>query len=112
MGDRWRKVIKATPQKKSKETDAIFDHIKKDPTGEEAEQGKRLRMDGKATVKMGAFSRGGPTRGDHRASDHDLGCKEKYIPCGIVDADTAHLYVTFGSSSKTSDCIVATLAAW
>jgi hypothetical protein len=69
-------------------------------------------MDGKATVKMGAFSRGGPTRGDQRASDYDLGCKEKYIPYGIVDADTAHLYVTFGSSSKTSDCIVDTLAAW
>ncbi len=69
-------------------------------------------MDCKATVNIGAFSRGGQTRGDHKASDHDLGCKEKYIPCGIVDEDTAQLYVTFGSSSKTSDCIVDTLAAW
>jgi hypothetical protein len=69
-------------------------------------------MDGKATVNIGAFSRGGHTRGDHKASEHDLGCKEKYIPCGIVDEDTAQLYVTFGSSSKTSDCIVDTLAAW
>ena len=69
-------------------------------------------MDCKATVNIGAFSRGGYTRGDHKASDHDLGCKEKYIPCGIVDADTAQLYVTFGSSSKTSDFIVDTLAAW
>ena len=40
------------------------------------------------------------------------GCKEKYIPCGIVDEDTAQLSVTFGSSFKTSDCIVDTLAAW
>ena len=69
-------------------------------------------MDCKATVNIGAFSRGGQTRGDHKASDHDLGCKEKYIPCGIVDEDTAQLYVTFGSSSKTSDFIVDTLAAW
>jgi hypothetical protein len=69
-------------------------------------------MDCKATVNIGAFSRGGYTRGDHQASDHDLGCKEKYIPCGIVDEDTAQLYVTFGSSSKTSDFIVDTLAAW
>src|SRR5437867_11545625 len=69
-------------------------------------------MDCKATVNIGAFSRGGQTRGDHQASDHDLGCKEKYIPCGIVDEDTAQLYVTFGSSSKTSDFIVDTLAAW
>src|SRR5437867_1742343 len=69
-------------------------------------------MDCKATVNIGAFSRGGQTRGDHQASDHDLGCKEKYIPCGIVDEDTAQLYVTFGSSYKTSDFIVDTLAAW
>jgi hypothetical protein len=29
-------------------------------------------MDGKATVKIGEFSRGGLTRGDNRASDHDM----------------------------------------
>jgi len=69
-------------------------------------------MDWKATVHIGAFSRGGPTRGDHKASDHDRGCKENDIPCGIVDEDTAQLSVTFGSSFKTSDCIVDTLAAW
>ena len=69
-------------------------------------------MDCKATVKIGAFSRGGRTRGEHKASDHDLGGKEKYIPCGIVDEDTAQLSVTFGSSFKTSDFIVDTLTAW
>ncbi len=40
----------------------------------------------KATVKIGEWSRGGLTRGDTEASDHDMGCKEKYVPCGIVDA--------------------------
>jgi Rhodopirellula transposase DDE domain len=85
---------------------------KKDHAGEDTEQVKRLSMDCKATVNIGAFSRGGYTRGDHQASAHDLGCKEKYIPCGIVDEDTAQLYVTFGSSSKTSDFIVDTLAVW
>ena len=34
---------------------------------------KRWSMDCKATVKIGEFSRGGLTRGDHRASDHDMG---------------------------------------
>jgi Rhodopirellula transposase DDE domain len=29
LGFRWRKVVKAKPQKKIKETDAIFDTIKK-----------------------------------------------------------------------------------
>jgi hypothetical protein len=71
-----------------------------------------LSMDCKATVNIGPFSRGGHTRGEYKASDHDLGCTEKYIPCGIVDEDTAQLYVTFGSSAKTSDFIVDTLTAW
>ena len=73
---------------------------------------KRLSMDCKATVKIGAFSRGGQTRGEYKASDHDFGGTEQYIPCGIVDEDTAQLYVTFGSSAKTSDFIVDTLTTW
>ena len=32
MGFRVRKVVQATPQKKSKETDAIFDNMKKKMT--------------------------------------------------------------------------------
>src|SRR5437870_3129764 len=72
---------------------------------------KRWSMDCKATVKIGEFSRVGHTRGDHRASDHDRGCQEKYVPCGIVDEESAELTITFGSSYKTSDCIVDALAA-
>ena len=62
-------------------------------------------------MKIGDFSRGGVTRGDNRASDHDLGCEEKYIPCGIVDEESAELNITFGSSYKTSDFIVDTIEA-
>ena len=69
-------------------------------------------MDCKATVNLGEFSRGGKTRGENKASDHDLGDREQYIPCGIVDEDTAQLHVTFGSSAKTSDFLVDTLTAW
>ena len=72
---------------------------------------KRWSIDCKATVKIGDFSRGGVTRGDNRASDHDLGCEEKYIPCGIVDEESAELTITFGSSYKTSDFIVDTIEA-
>src|SRR5207245_7967546 len=72
---------------------------------------KRLSIDGKATVHIGAYSRGGLTRGDNQASDHDMGCKEKYVPCGIVDEDSAELTITFGSSYKTSDFIVDALTA-
>ncbi len=69
-------------------------------------------MDCKATVNIGEFSRGGKTRGDHKACDHDLGVKEKYIPCGIVDEHTGQLRIRFGSSYKTSDFIVDALQGW
>jgi Rhodopirellula transposase DDE domain len=71
-----------------------------------------VSIDCKATVNIGDYSRGGQTRGDNQANDHDLGCKEKYIPCGIVDEDSGQLSIYFGSSYKTSDFIVDTLQAW
>ncbi len=71
-----------------------------------------MSLDCKATVNIGDFSRRGQTRGDNRASDHDFGTKEKYIPCGIVDQDSSELLLVFGSSAKTSDLIVDTLQEW
>jgi transposase len=71
-----------------------------------------VSLDCKATVNIGEYSRGGQTRGDNQASDHDLGCQEKYIPCGIVDEDSGQLSIYFGSSCKTSDFIVDTLETW
>ena len=72
---------------------------------------KRWSVDCKATVKLGDLSRGGQTRGDHRALDHDLDWHEQYIPCGIVDEESAQLDMVFGSSYKTSDFIVDALEA-
>jgi len=69
-------------------------------------------MDCKATVNIGDYARGGKTRGNHQASDHDMGCTEKYIPCGIVDEDSGALHLNFGSSYKTSDFIVDMLEDW
>jgi DDE family transposase len=63
-----------------------------------AEGVKRWSIDWKAPVKIGAFSRGGRARGDTRASAHDMGCKEHYVPCGIVDEESSDLALTFGSS--------------
>ncbi len=112
MGFRLRKVVKAKPQKKIKETDAIFDNIKKkEEQAVSSGTVKRLSMDCKATVKIGEWSRGGLTRGDTEASDHDMGCKEKYVPCGIVDEESGELMITFGSSYKTSDFIMDALEA-
>ena len=67
-------------------------------------------MDCKATVNIGEYSRGGQTRGDNQAADHDMGCEEKYTPFGIIDEDSGALSVMFGSSAKTSDFIVDSLS--
>jgi len=118
-GYRLRKVLKAKPLKKLPETDAIFANIKekdKNPLeGEDSEddgQVKRLSIDCKATVNIGDYSRSGKTRGDARAADHDMGCKEKYTPFGIVDEDAGLLHLTFGGSFKTSDFVVDSLMTW
>jgi hypothetical protein len=71
-----------------------------------------VSIDCKATVLIGEVSRGGLTRGDNQACDHDLGLHEKYIPWGIVEEDRGQLSITFGSSYKTSDFIVDALEAW
>ena len=65
----------------------------------------------KATVHIGEFARGGVTRGDHQACAHDCGCRQKSIPCGIVDEESGELPITFGSSYKTSALLVDTLEA-
>lgn len=112
MGYRLRKVVKAKPQKKIPETDAIFANIQAKDTAGESDKVKRLSMDAKATVNIGEYSRGGQTRGDNPASDHDMGCEEKYIPFGIVNEDSGQLHINFGSSYKTSDFVVDTLQQW
>ncbi len=41
-----------------------------------------------------------------------MGCKEKYVPFGIMEEDSGQLRLTFGSSFKTSDFIVDSLEDW
>jgi hypothetical protein len=49
-------------------------------------------MDCKATVELGDSSRNGRSRTQVKASDHDMGNKAKYIPCGILDEDSGALH--------------------
>jgi hypothetical protein len=111
-GYRLRPVVKAKPQKKVPETDAIFANLEEKDQPSDAEAVMRLSMDCKATVNIGDYSRGGMTRGDNQAADHDMGCKEKYTPFGVVNEDTGQLYLAFGSSAKTSDFIVDSIYSW
>jgi hypothetical protein len=111
-GYRLRPVVKAKPQKKIPETDAIFANIKDQDQAAQEAGVMRVSMDCKATVKIGAYSRGGQTRGDNQALDHDRGCQETYTPFGVVNEDTGELHLSFGSSAKTSEVIVDSLHAW
>jgi hypothetical protein len=114
LGYRLRKIVKAKPLKKIKETDAIFENIKtKDQEAKDSDQQvARLSMDCKATVKIGEFSRGGLSRGNNKALDHDFGDQGSHTPCGIVNEDSGQLYINMGSSYKTSDFIIASLQGW
>ena len=69
-------------------------------------------MDCKATVKIGEFSRGGLSRGDIKACDHDFAIQGSYTPCGILNEDSGKLYMNIGSSYKTTDFIMDTLHGW
>lgn len=112
LGYRLRRVVKAKPQKKIPETDAIFGNIKEKDVANRELGATRISVDCKATVKLGELSRGGMTRGDNRACDHDMDCAGKHTPCGILEQDSGELHIRFGSSAKTSDFIVDALAAW
>jgi hypothetical protein len=111
-GYRLRPVLKAKPQKKIPQTDAIFANIKAKDAGGKDPAVVRVSIDCKATVNIGEYARGGKTRGDNQAADHDMGCEEKHTPFGIVDEDSGDLHLTFGSSAKTSDFIVDALQGW
>ena len=85
-------MLEKRKSKKIAATDAIFGNIQH--KGCTRTPGvKRLSLDCKATVVIGDYSRGGKTRGDWRAQDHDMGRNEKYIPVGIVDEDSGQLYL-------------------
>lgn len=72
---------------------------------------KRSGTDCKATVRIGDLSRGGKTRGDNKACDHDFDCKEKYIPCGIADEDSGQLHISSGNPYGTGDFIADTIGS-
>ena len=83
------------------------DQARQDPPGI-----KRVSLDGKATVQVGAFSRGGKPRGEDKASAPDFGSTEHSSPWGMLAEDSAPLCVPFGSSAQTRDFMVDPLTAW
>jgi len=72
----------------------------------------RISIDAKATVKVGPFSRGGKSRAEVKAADHDFEAKAKVTPVGILLPATDDLFVYGVTSKVTSDCLVDRLEQW
>jgi len=92
--------------KKIPETDAIFDQVRKVNREADETQGiLRLSMDAKTSVKLGSFSRGGQSRVEVEAADHDFGDKGSLTPFSILLPQHDDLFISFAESKVTSDYI-------
>ena len=69
-------------------------------------------MDAKATVKVGPFARGGKSRAETKACDHDFKPEATLTPVGIFLPATDELFVYAVTSKVTSDCLVDRLVQW
>ncbi|KKL82031.1 hypothetical protein LCGC14_1988800, partial [marine sediment metagenome] len=115
LGYRLRRVQKAKPIKKVRQTDDIFANVEREnQASDEREDSLRISIDGKAELKLGDFSRGGKSRGQEatKASDHDMEAAEKLVPFGILDVLGGLFTIIFGTSRETSDYIADCLQQW
>ena len=69
-------------------------------------------MDAKATVKVGPFARGGKSRLQVEAADHDFAPEATLTPVGIFLPTLGELFVYGVTSKVTSDCLVDRLVQW
>ena len=79
LGYRLRRVQKAKPVKRIRETDAIFENVhRENQASDEREDSLRIAIDTKAKVDVGDFSRRGTSRGFQatKAWDHDMQAKK------------------------------------
>jgi len=106
LGYQLKKVKKTEPLKKIKETDDIFENIKKvNDEYHDKNNVVRLSIDTKDRVKIGPFSRGGQSRANIQAADHDFG-NEFLTPFGILDETNSHLELAFTQTKVTADFMV------
>lgn len=109
LGYKLTKVKKVKPIKKIEETDKIFENIKE---VRDKYSGKEnaviISIDAKDKVKIGDFSRGGKSRTEVKALDHDF--SSNYVtPFGILDLNTNNVAITLSESKVTADFIIDTI---
>ncbi|RZW41419.1 MAG: hypothetical protein EX263_12820 [Flavobacteriaceae bacterium] len=80
LGYKLKRVQKAKPLKKVKETDAIFEHVNRiNAEADQDPEALRISIDSKAKVDIGEYSRGGLIRSRKpvKALDHDMHAKKR-----------------------------------
>lgn len=80
LGYKLRRVQKAKPLKKVRETDAIFNKVdQENQASDKRDDSLRISIDSKAKLDVGDYSRGGKSRGSVAtvALDHDTQSKKK-----------------------------------
>jgi hypothetical protein len=108
-------VQKTRPLKKIKETDAIFDNVRRENQAADDDPDViRISMDAKAKVAVGDYSRDGESRGAEptKALDHDPEPEQKLVPQGILDVTSCLLSIFIAISNGTSDFFADCLEQW
>jgi hypothetical protein len=106
LGYKLKKVRKVKPLKKIEQTDAIFQNLKKVHSENKGKDNVvRISIDTKDRVKIGAFSRGGFSRINIKAGDHDFG-NDYLTPFGILDVTIDKLEYVFTQTKITADFMV------
>ena len=106
LGYHLRKVKKNQPLKKIPETNAIFATIHEiNRAADEQPDVLRISMDAKAAVKIGAFSRGGESRVEVNARDHDFQPDAILTPFSLLLPQHDELLIFLAESKVTSDFI-------
>ncbi len=107
LGYSLKKVKKSQPLKKKPETDAIFEQLARvNAKADEDETMLRLSVDAKGTVLLGLLSRGGYSRVEVKALDHDYRPDKKVTPVGVFLPQYNETYIFLTTSPVTSDLIV------
>src|SRR5262249_16576008 len=115
LGYRVRRVQKAKPVKRVRATEAICDPVHPaHHAADDRADSWRISMETKATLNVGAFSRGGTSRGSEatQAWDDDMRPTETLVPFGILEVLSGLWTIIFGTSRETRDFLVAGLQPW
>jgi transposase len=115
MGYSLKRVQKAKPLKKIKQTDEIFENVwEVNRQSDNNPESLRISADAKAKVKIGEFCRGGKSRDrkPKKGADHDMNPEMKLVPYGILNVLTGYFTIFLGTSYETSDFIADCIEMW